>query len=174
MDALITTIITSTAALTAIIGGFLVSRVITLSSEQNGINRKIRELTNEINAKQDMLNEVTNYIIRDDAFDFIFENIDDLSTSGLPLEAIHKNDQYTELSVNQLEPFVEEFRSIYDELFTLMEESYTLPHDFNDFRKSLNTELSKPDMLDYYDLAYDHIYDLLPKDISSSDRKSVV
>lgn len=169
MDALITTIITSTAALTAIIGGFLVSRVITLSSEQNGINRKIRELTNEIDAKQDMLNEVTNYIIRDDAFNFIIDNVDDLSTSDLPLEEIHKNDQYKELSINQLEPFVKKFRSIYKELFALMKGSNTLPRDFNDFRKSLKAELSKPDILDYYDLAYDNIFDSLSKDTSSSN-----
>src|SRR5699024_3830435 len=55
LEVLISTIVTSTAALIAIIGGFLVSRVITLSSEQNGINRKLRELNNEINAKKNLL-----------------------------------------------------------------------------------------------------------------------
>ncbi|WP_263406693.1 hypothetical protein [Niallia endozanthoxylica] len=38
LNSLITTIISSSAALVAIIGGFLVSRVIALSSEQTGIS----------------------------------------------------------------------------------------------------------------------------------------
>lgn len=40
----LSTVITSSAALVAIIAGFLVSRVISISSEQNAINRRIKSL----------------------------------------------------------------------------------------------------------------------------------
>ncbi|WP_186579773.1 hypothetical protein [Aquibacillus kalidii] len=49
---LLSTIIISTAALVAIIGGFLESRIISTSSDQNGIKRKIREINNELVAKR--------------------------------------------------------------------------------------------------------------------------
>jgi hypothetical protein len=42
MDVFISKIINSSTALVVIIGGFLVSRVITLSSERNAIQKKSR------------------------------------------------------------------------------------------------------------------------------------
>ena len=51
LNGLISTIISSTAALVAIIGGFLVSRVITLSGEKNGILKKIKEIDKELDIK---------------------------------------------------------------------------------------------------------------------------
>src|SRR5690625_530636 len=168
LDVLISTIVTSTAALTAIIGGFLVSRVITLSSEQNGINRKLRELNNEINAKKDSLAQVTEYIIREDAFDFISDNVDELSKGKSPLEEIHKEDRYTELTLKQLEPYVKEYNSIFNEILRHVEESSSIPSDFDDFKKGLTIELSQAEKLEWYELAYNFIYESLPKRKSSN------
>lgn len=52
LNGLISTIISSTAALVAIIGGFLVSRVISLSSEKNSIVRRLREINNDLKSKK--------------------------------------------------------------------------------------------------------------------------
>src|SRR5699024_5459366 len=168
LEVLISTIVTSTAALIAIIGGFLVSRVITLSSEQNVINRKRRELNNEINAKRDSLSQVTEYIISEDALDFISDNLGELSEDELPLKYIHKEDRYTELTLEQLEPYVELYNFIFNELQTLTSEFRSLPSDFDDFKKRLTIELSLPKKLDWYELAYDFIYESLPKKSNNS------
>lgn len=163
LDILISTIVTSTAALIAIIGGFLVSRVITLSSEQNGINRKLRELNNEINAKKDALAQVSKYIISEDAFDFISDNVDELSNGKSSLEKIYKEDRYTELTLEQLEPYVKEYNSIFKEILSHMKEFSSLPSDFDNFKRGLTIELSQPQKLDWYELAYGFIYESLPK-----------
>src|SRR5699024_9027209 len=163
LETLISTIVTSTAALIAIIGGFLVSRVITLSSEQNGINRKLRELNNEINAKKDVLAQVSKYIISEDAFDFISDNVYELSRGESSLEKIYKEDRYTELTLEQLEPYVEEYNSIFSEILSYIEELSSLPNDFDDFEKGLTIELSQPEKHDWYELAYNFIYESLPK-----------
>ena len=54
LNGLISTIISSTAALVAIIGGFLVSRVITLSGEKSGILKKIKEIDKELDIKNSL------------------------------------------------------------------------------------------------------------------------
>lgn len=163
LEVLISTIVTSTAALTAIIGGFLVSRVITLSSEQNGINRKLRELNNEIIAKEVSLSQVTEYITSEDAFDFIIDNVDELSEGETSLKEIHKKDRYTELTLEQLKPCVELYKSIFNETRSLTRQFRSLPSDFDDFKKRLTIELSHSEKLDWYELAYDFIYESLPK-----------
>ena len=48
LTSLISTIITSTAALVAIIGGFLVSRVISISGEQNAEVKKLKEIQEKV------------------------------------------------------------------------------------------------------------------------------
>jgi hypothetical protein len=53
LDILITTIVTSTAAIVAIIGGFLVSRVISLSSEQNVAESRLLDIREEYNKLYD-------------------------------------------------------------------------------------------------------------------------
>ena len=71
LNILISTIISATAALVAIIGGFLVSRVITLSSEKNSIVRRLKEINNELSNKQEILDRVELILLEDDVDDFI-------------------------------------------------------------------------------------------------------
>ncbi|TYS14281.1 hypothetical protein FZC78_19185 [Rossellomorea vietnamensis] len=59
LNILITTIVTSTAALVAIIGGFLVSRIISLSSEQNAAEKRLQEIEEEhktLKSQQQLMN----------------------------------------------------------------------------------------------------------------------
>ena len=48
----------SAAAMVAIIGGFLVSRVITLSTEQRGLDRRLREIRERAKDKRKVLAEI--------------------------------------------------------------------------------------------------------------------
>lgn len=52
---LLATMAQSAAALVAIIGGFLVSRVITLSTERRGLDRRIREIRASVQDKRNLL-----------------------------------------------------------------------------------------------------------------------
>lgn len=62
LNILISTIITATAALVAIIGGFLVSRVITMASEKQSIERRLKEIDNDLKIKKEMLDNIENLI----------------------------------------------------------------------------------------------------------------
>lgn len=58
LNVLLTTVITATAALVAILGGFLVSRVITLANDKSQIEKKIFELNGEIKIKKQRIQEL--------------------------------------------------------------------------------------------------------------------
>jgi len=55
---LLATIAQSAAAMVAVIGGFLVSRVITLSAERRGLDRRVRETRERAEAKRSVLGEI--------------------------------------------------------------------------------------------------------------------
>jgi hypothetical protein len=79
LNTLISNIVTSTAALVAIIGGFLISRVIiTLSSGKTGVKRKLNEVKNDVFAKEEMFKKIEQDILDEDAEDFIDYNYKDL------------------------------------------------------------------------------------------------
>ena len=63
MNTLISTIVISTAAVVAFIGGFLISRVITLSSVQTGVERKLKEVKNDVFAKEEMIKKIEQDIL---------------------------------------------------------------------------------------------------------------
>ena len=55
---LLATMAQSAAAMVAVIGGFLVSRVITLSAERRGLGRRVREIRETAQEKEGVLREV--------------------------------------------------------------------------------------------------------------------
>jgi hypothetical protein len=163
LNILISTIIAATSALVAIIGGFLVSRVLSLSSERVGIERKLREIENDISAKKDMLERVNTALLEEDVNDFIKDNCKKILLEDKTLEQIIDEDEYTSLTVDQLKPYINEFNSIKKEVFTIINEfeGKTIPSDFNDLIQG-RSELKKPERKEWYELIYETIYDLLP------------
>ncbi|RBW68228.1 hypothetical protein [Bacillus taeanensis] len=159
LNTLITTITTSTAALVAIIGGFLVSRVISISSEQNGIKRKIREINNDIFAKQEIINNIENYLFEDDLDDFVTkENIKRI-IEGKSLEDIIKEDDYTYLSKEELEPHFEELSGITNEMFEKMGSMDKIYDTFSDFNKEFD-DFKYPNRKEWYERAFEVIDEL--------------
>lgn len=158
LNNLITTIISSTAALVAIIGGFLVSRVISLSSEQNSIKRKIREIDNDIFAKKELAESVKEYLFEDDLDDFVTkENILRMFEEK-SLEDIIDEDGYTGLCKEELEPYFEQLEDIINEMLYMIEKSGTEYETLGELYKLNN--IKYPNRKDWYDKVYDAIVEL--------------
>lgn len=122
LTSLISTIISSTAALVAIIGGFLVSRVISLSNDQSFLKRKIDEINISIESKTELVNSITEYLFEDDLNDFVTKENMKLLFKDYSLEEIIKEDEYTYLSKEELEPYFLILLEIKDELIKLIKE----------------------------------------------------
>lgn len=105
LTSLISAIISATAALVAIIGGFLVSRVISISNDQSFLQRIIDGLKTDIKHKKELLEEVNTYLFEDDLEDFVTEDNLTLMLEGKKLEEIIKEAEYTYLSQEELSPY---------------------------------------------------------------------
>ncbi|UYY98646.1 hypothetical protein OJ967_25385 [Peribacillus frigoritolerans] len=159
MNGLITTIIAATAGLVAIIGGFLVSRVIAIASEQNGIKRRIKEIKNDKLAKVEMLFSAENFLFKDDLNDFVSkENIKRIIL-GRTLEEVIEEDEYTYLSKDQLEPYYEQLKEMYAELMELHGSTKAYYEKFSEFKKVF-TDYKYPDHMEWYERIFEVIDDM--------------
>jgi len=164
LNGLISTIISSTAALVAIIGGFLVSRVISLSSEKNSIVRRLKEINNDLKSKKKMLKTIEKELLDDDVDTFIYEYSEEIIIENKPFDELLEYDNSYNLTVEQLKPYIDELLRIKDEVIRLMNKAESLPEEFNDFLKT--SGLNVQDRKDWYELVYQTIWDKIPKNPS--------
>jgi len=156
LNGLISTITTSTAALVAIIGGFLVSRVISLSSEQNGIKRRIREINNDLVANREMKDNAEKFLFEDDLNDFFTEENIKRMIEGKSLETIIEEDDYYYLTQEELEPYFKQMKEIVNEIFELNNSTDKYYEKFNEFMKDF-TDFKYPDRMNWYEKVFDAI-----------------
>lgn len=156
LNGLISTITTSTAALVAIIGGFLVSRVIAIASEQNGIKRRIREIKNDLVANREMKDNAEKFLFEDDLNDFVTEDNIKLIIRGKTLEEVIEEDEYTLLSKEQLEPYYKQVKEMSNELLELHGSTDDYYEEFSVFMKFF-TEYKYPDRMDWYERIFEVI-----------------
>lgn len=143
----------------AIIGGFLVSRVITLASEKGSIEKRLREINTELENKQKMLDMVELELLEDDVDDFVYDHAEDILISEKPIQDILKEDNSTDLTQEELSPYIESLIAIYDKILDEINKTdidYSLPRNFDDFVKDNNIKIDNNKK--WHEIAYDIIY----------------
>lgn len=106
----------------AIIGGFLVSRVIAIASEQAGVQRKMREINNEIQTKVGYGDIILEYLHNIDISNFIEDrNVIRGLLEGKSLEEIFKEQKTKSVSIAQLRPHFEQLEEILEEILDAKE-----------------------------------------------------
>lgn len=165
LNILISSIITGTSSLVAIIGGFLVSRVISLSSEQSAIEKRLKEINNDISIKKDMYEKSSALLLAEDVDDFILENIKNFVFTDKSVEQLLDEGDYDGLTAEKLEPFIKLFNSVKDEVIKIINEydKDTISKDFDDIING-KSDLNIPDKKYWYELVYDEIYESLPRE----------
>ncbi|GMA64214.1 hypothetical protein NZD89_02515 [Alicyclobacillus fastidiosus] len=164
LDILVSTIITATAALVAIIGGFLVSRVIAISSERGGIERRLREINNDLSAKEAMLKRVELTLLEQDVEDFIRDNHEKILLEEKSLDELladDKNRYYP--SAEELKPYIDELKQIQEELMDLIQSSEDdiTSLTFDEFASGVSFKLSH--RKEWYELTYNTLKKLSAK-----------
>ena len=75
------------ATIIAIIGGFIASKLISISADRDKILDKIKEIEDELDMKTRQYNEAMEELNADDAFGFVRDNICLLYTSPSPRDS---------------------------------------------------------------------------------------
>ena len=168
LNGLISTIVSSTAALVAIIGGFLVSRVITLASEKNGILKKIKEIDKELDIKISFYDSAREVVQNEDIDDFVNEYAEDILFHQKSVEEIMEEDHYIELEKSIIDSTVTRVLEIYEFIINEIEstdEGYLLPDDFYEFTRDNDIEIHEDKR--WHVLIYDLILSQIPQQPSS-------
>lgn len=168
LNGFISTIINSTAALVAIIGGFLVSRVITLSGEKNGILKKIREIDKELDIKNTLYESAKQVVQDEDIDDFVREYAEDILFNNKTVEDILEEDNSINLGRNVIYSTICRIEKIYEFIIDKInstDDIYSLPSDFNDFTRDNGIKISED--RSWYELIYDLVLSHIPQQQSS-------
>lgn len=105
---LLSTTATATAALVAIVGGLLVSRVINLASERSGLEQRLADLRARLSAAQVRSDAFEDRLLRWDVRETLWEGRKQLAKGGaLDIEAMI-DEAGVERTVDELRPFVDE------------------------------------------------------------------
>ena len=173
LNLLIATVVTATAALVAITGGFLISRVIALSSEQNSIRRRLKEIDIEIATKTQFYKRVEKNLLEEDQEDFIYDYCKELIIDKTSLKVIleRQDGMFRGRIANELEPAVDELTRINIDLNRMFEAagveySDDLPNEFDDFINLRPQNLNG--RKNWYEILYVEYMNELPKRPKSS------
>lgn len=118
---LLSTSAQSAAAIVAIVAGFILSRVLSLSADRSGIESRLNDIRNNLRFKSTELKEISERIVRWDAQDFLESVADRLAeTRGeIALEELIEESNFTGLSKEELEPY-------YDKAIEITQRAYEL------------------------------------------------
>lgn len=137
---LLSTTAQSAAALVAIIGGFLVSRVITLASNRAHYEHRLNVLNDQLATANKEISEREALLISLDARNFLSESVERLvNNPKISLGELARLGDPRGLSAEQLAPFVEEQRQLvataFKALIPLLESSPDIPSSLDEVKE---------------------------------------
>lgn len=92
------------ATIIAIIGGFIASKLISISADRDKILDKIKEIEDELDMKTRQYNEAMEELNADDAFDFVRDNISML-IENKSIDVVYKTEEKPCLDYNVMEKY---------------------------------------------------------------------
>lgn len=105
----LTTVATATAALVAIVGGLLVSRVVSLATESSGLAQRRDDLTSALSLELTRRHELATRLLRWDALDVLADHFDELAGDDPhPDLAVWIREAGSSRTVEEVRPFLNE------------------------------------------------------------------
>jgi len=128
-NSLLSTVVQSAAAFVAIVAGFIISRLLALSSERGGFQTRIRDIKLQINIKKENIEVLEKRLLTWDAEDFLEDSdvVDKIieSKGQISLADAMKLVTYLNRSEGELKPYWEDAIKVTKEAFHLIEENLT-------------------------------------------------
>ncbi|KNZ41390.1 hypothetical protein [Acetobacterium bakii] len=115
LTTLLSTVAGCTATIIAIIGGFVASKLITLSTERNDAITSLNEVLEELSFKQNKMEKLIKKVTEDDAKDFIRKNIIEL-IKNTKLVDLYKEEDRLNIRFEDLMPFWDKCNNIWHEV----------------------------------------------------------
>lgn len=104
LTTVLTTIAAASASIVAILGGFIASKLIAISSERSAALERLKQINEELAFHVSERDKFQAENDEDDALGFIRDAIDDLY-NGIPLETVYSNVDHPRVSMETLKPY---------------------------------------------------------------------
>ena len=104
LTTVLTTIAAASASIVAILGGFIASKLIAISSERSAVLERLRQINEELEFHITERDKIQAKNDESDALDFIQTAIDDL-WAGNSLENVYSNVDHPDISIECLKPY---------------------------------------------------------------------
>lgn len=109
------------ATIIAIIGGFIASKLISISADRDNILDKIKEINDELNMKTKQHDDIIEKLDDDDALDFVRDNVSML-VDHRSIDIVYKPEEKPKLDYFKMERYWVRALKICEEIFDLNEE----------------------------------------------------
>lgn len=161
----------SAAAIVAIVGGFLATRIVSLSAERDSIRHRIQTIDAALAGKRQRLEDARSRRLAWDAEEFLEAHLADLveAPDPAPLEDLVRQDEAIgEWGEEDLRPFYDQAVATIREARELLEAPLNAsdppPGDFDTYMRQTDLDVSGLTRT-IYEAVYDHLWDLRNKRI---------
>lgn len=103
LTSVLTTIAAASASIVAILGGFIASKLIAISSERDEVLSKLQDIDEEIAYRTTVMKAAQEENDEEDALDFILPHVDELPKYDVAL--VYKHEEHPEISLEKLTPY---------------------------------------------------------------------
>lgn len=129
LTAVLTTIAAASASIVAILGGFIASKLIAISSERSAALDRLKQINEELEFHVSERDKIQAENDEDDALDFIRDAIDDLY-AGNSLENVYSNVDHPRLSIERLKPYWDRAATLKEQFGEQVEKCDALNEDY--------------------------------------------
>lgn len=129
LTTVLTTIAAASASIVAILGGFIASKLIAISSERSAALERLKQIDEELAfhvSERDKFQAENN---EDDALGFIRDAIDDLY-NGISLETVYSNIDHPRVSMETLKPYWDRSVTLKEQFLEKLNQRDTLTEDY--------------------------------------------
>lgn len=129
LTAVLTTIAAASASIVAILGGFIASKMIAISSERSAALDRLKQIDEELNFRVSERDKIQVENDEDDALDFIRDAVDDLYV-GNSLENVYSAEDHPYISIEALKPYWDRAVTLKEKFREQVEKRDTLNDDY--------------------------------------------
>ncbi len=129
LTAVLTTIAAASASIVAILGGFIASKLIAISSERSAALDRLKQIDEELNFRVSERDKIQAENDEDDALDFIRDAVDDLY-AGNSLENVYSAEDHLYISIEILKPYWDRAVTLKEQFLEQVEKRDTLNDDY--------------------------------------------
>jgi hypothetical protein len=139
---LLSTVVQSAAAFVAIVAGFIISRLLSLSAEKSGLQTKVRDIKLQLEIKKKILDELKQRLLEWDAENFLEDSdvLDLIIASGGKIsltEAMKRTTNHSR-SEEELRPYWDEAIKVVQNAFQIVSENFSKLVNSDEFDVFLN------------------------------------